>query len=276
MAPSWKWFERYVLDSKWRNDPVPVLLVLWGLFIFYGTLLPFEFSASGEQITQKLKGVWERPLSGSWADVYANVLFFLPWGFLLAIWMARRGAGFFVSVAIAMCTGAFLSCTVELLQLFAPSRSTSFVDLVTNSFGATVGALLGWPWARLVWPVASIRARQLIAARPLLTCALLTCVVLLGAGLSPFDFKPGLRDVKAALGAAQLVPFNLPPQARVRAAKPLNWAAELLTWVLAGGLFTLAARESRQSAARGSRLGPRGCFWAEFRNRARAARHSRT
>ena len=92
--------------------------------------------------------------------------------------------------------------------------------------------------------------RQLIGARPLLTCALLTCVVLLGAGLSPFHFKPGLRDVKAALGAAQLVPFNLPTQARVRAAKPLNWAAELLTWVLAGGLFTLAARESRQSAAR--------------------------
>ena len=138
----------------------------------------------------RLKGVWERPLRGSWADVYANVLFFLPWGFLLAIWMARRGAGFIVSVAIAMCTGAFLSCTVELLQLFAPSRSTSFVDLVTNSFGATVGALLGWPWARLVWPVASIRVRQLIGARPLLTCALLTCVVLLAQAFHRFISSP--------------------------------------------------------------------------------------
>jgi glycopeptide antibiotics resistance protein len=250
MALIWKWFERHLLHSKWQSDPVLVLLVLWGLFIFYGTLLPFEFSASGELITRKLKGVWERPLTGSWADVQANVLFFIPWGFLLALWMERRGFGFLASVAIAMCTGAFLSCTVELLQLFAPSRSTSFVDLVTNSFGATVGALLGWPWARLVWPVASIRLRQLIGARPLLTCALLTCAVLLGAGLSPFGFKPGVRDVKAALRAAQLVPFNLPPAARVRAAKPLNWAAEALTWVLAGGLIALAARESRQSTAR--------------------------
>jgi glycopeptide antibiotics resistance protein len=250
MALNWKWFERRVLYSKWRSDPVPVLLVLWGLFIFYGTLLPFEFSASGELISRKLKGVWERPLSGSWADVYANVLFFLPWGFLLAIWMARRGAGFIVCVVIAMCTGAFLSCTVELLQLFAPSRSTSFVDLVTNSFGATVGALLGWPSARLVWPVASIRLRQLIGARPLLACALLTCVALLGAGLSPFHFKPGVRDVKAAVKAARRIPFSLPPEGRVRTAKPLNWAAEMLTWVLAGGLFAMAARESRQSAAR--------------------------
>jgi glycopeptide antibiotics resistance protein len=250
MAPIWKSFERHLLHSKWRSDPVLVLLVLWVLFIFYGTLLPFEFSASGASLTRKLKGLWERPLRGSWADVQANVLFFIPWGFLLALWMARRGFGFIASVAIAMCTGAILSCTVELLQLFAPSRSTSFVDLVTNSFGATVGAFLGWPWARLVWPVVSIRLRQLIGARPLLTCALLICVVMLGAGLSPFHFKPGVRDVKAALKAAQLVPFNLPPEGRVRAAKPLNWTAELLTWVLAGGLFAMAARESRQSTAR--------------------------
>jgi glycopeptide antibiotics resistance protein len=251
MALSWKWFERYVLRSKWLKDPVPVLLVLWGLFIFYGTLLPFKFSASGDLIAQKLKLVWERPLRGSsWADVQANVLFFVPWGFLLAVWMARRGFGFIASVAIALCAGAFLSCTVELLQLFAPSRNTSFVDLVTNSFGATVGALFGWPWIRLVWPVASIRLRQLISARPLLTCAILTCVVLLSAGLSPFRFEPRMRDVREALRAAQLAPFKLPPEGPVRSAKPLNWAAELLTWTLAGGLFALAARESRESSAR--------------------------
>jgi glycopeptide antibiotics resistance protein len=249
MPPIWQWFERHVLHSKWRNDPVPALLVLWGLFVFYGTLLPFEFSASGELITRKLKGLWERPIRGSWADVQANVLFFMPWGFLLALWLARRGFGFIASVAIAMCTGAFLSCTVELLQLFAPSRHTSVVDLVTNSFGATVGALLGWPWIRLVWPVASIRLRQLISARPLLTCALVTCVVFFCAGLSPFRFKPGMRDVRHALRAAGLVPFKLPPEGRVRSAKPFNWAAELLTWTLAGGLLALAARESRQSFA---------------------------
>ena len=82
MALSWKWFERYVLDSKWRNDPVPVLLVLWGLFIFYGTLLPFEFSASGEQITQKLKGVWERPLERAHGPMCTRTCsFFFPGDF---------------------------------------------------------------------------------------------------------------------------------------------------------------------------------------------------
>src|SRR4051794_39573917 len=122
----WKWFERQVLHSKWRDDPVPVLILLWGLFIFYGTLLPFELSASGELIAQKIKRVWEAPLRGSsWPDVQANVLFFLPWGFLLALWRARRGAGFIASVAVATFSGALLSSAVELIQLFIANRSTS-------------------------------------------------------------------------------------------------------------------------------------------------------
>ena len=72
------------------------LLVLWGLFIVYGTMLPFDFSASTELIHSRLERLRERPLrglGGSWADVYSNVLFFMPWGFLLAIWRAGRGRG---------------------------------------------------------------------------------------------------------------------------------------------------------------------------------------
>src|SRR5262249_15200039 len=134
----WKWFERFVLQSRWRNDPFPALLLLWGLFILYGTLLPFEFSATSELIVDRIKRIWERPLRGSsWADVEANVLFFLPWGFLTALLLARRGAGFIASVAVALCSGACLSFAVEFLQLFVLTRNPSFVDLVTNTFGAT-------------------------------------------------------------------------------------------------------------------------------------------
>ena len=83
--------------------------------------------------------------------------------------LARRGMGIIVVVAVAMCTGAFLSGTVELAQLFAPRRVCSFIDLVTNSFGATVGAIIGWPWVRLVWPVLLVRLRHAIISRPLVT-----------------------------------------------------------------------------------------------------------
>ena len=51
-------------QSQWRPDPALVLLVLWGLFIVYATMLPFDFSASGELIQSRLRRLWERPLRG--------------------------------------------------------------------------------------------------------------------------------------------------------------------------------------------------------------------
>ncbi len=118
----WKRIEQRILQSKWLSDPVLWLLILWGLFIVYATLLPFNFSASRELVEQRLQRLRTAPLKGgSWADVYGNVLLFVPWGLLLAMALARRGMGFILAVAVAMCTGAFLSGTVELAQLFAPS-----------------------------------------------------------------------------------------------------------------------------------------------------------
>ena len=246
----WNSIEQRFLRSKWLSDPVLWLLLLWGLFIVYATLLPFNFSAPSDLIRRRIERIWARPLrGGSWQDVQGNVLLFMPWGFLLAIELARRGFGFILAMMVALCTGAFLSGSVEVVQLFAPSRTSSFIDLVTNSFGATVGALFGWPWIRLIWPVVSVRLRHWISAFPLGTCALLLGVVVLFAGLSPFDFRPKPHDVKAAWGAAQLIPFGRQAVEPVRSAKPLNWAAELLTWALGGGLFALAALESRLRGA---------------------------
>ena len=247
----WKRIEQRILKPKWLNDPVLWLLVLWGLFIVYATLLPFNFSAPSELVVQRLQRLWAAPLKGgSWADVYGNVLLFVPWGLLLAMALARRGAGFIVAIAVAMCTGAFLSGSVELAQLFAPRRACSFIDLVTNSFGATVGALIGWPWGRLVWPVLVVRLRHAIISRPLATCAFLTGSILLLSALSPFGFKPKPHDLKAAFEAVQWVPFRPPLTEPLRPTKPFYWAAELLTWTLAGSLFALAARESRVRGAR--------------------------
>ena len=74
---------------------------------------------------------------------------------------------------------------------------------------------------------------------------LVTCAIILFAGLSPFGLKPTPRALKAAVARAQILPFGRHVEGMVRSAKPLNWAAELLTWTLAGGLFALAVRELR-------------------------------
>jgi VanZ family protein len=217
--------------SRWRPSLAVVLLLLWVLFIIYATTLPFDFSASGALIKARLQGLAEHPLRGGrlLTDVVSNVLLFLPLGFLLAIWRADRGASFGATLVLAVLSGALLSGSVEFIQLFAPPRVSSVVDVVTNTFGSTVGAVTGWIWIDWFWPVLSVRIRQLLVVRPLTGCALAVGAGLVIAGLSPFG-----------------------PSLKGNASMPKPWlrASELLTWTLAGGLFATAARESGRSGNR--------------------------
>ncbi len=154
-------------------------------------------------------------------------------------------------MALAMVSGACLSGSVEFVQLFAPERSPSVVDLVTNTFGSVVGALVGWPLARWIWPVASVRIRQLLLSRPLAACALAATAGVMFAGLLPSYNKLGISGPMATLKTARLIPFGPSPGEPRRQRRPGLWCAELLGWTLVGGLLGLAARESGQHGAFG-------------------------
>jgi len=227
-----------------RTNLAVVLLLLWGLFIVYATMLPFDFSASGDVIQARLRGLWERPLSGSWGDVAPNVLLFMPWGFLLAVWLAGRGRRYVAALILALLSGALLSAAVEFVQLLAPSRVSSFVDVVTNTFGSCLGALIGWPWARWIWPVLSVRIRQLLVSRPTMGCAIATAAALVVASVFRLHVNLTPTELNAALKAARPISFGPLLWGPAPPPRPWSWAGELLVWVLAGGLFALAARES--------------------------------
>ena len=95
--------------SRWRPSLVAILLLLWVLFIIYGTTLPFDFSLPGELVEAKLQRLAEHPLRGGRAmdDVVSNVFLFMPFGFLLASWRADRGASFGTTLVLATVTGRF-------------------------------------------------------------------------------------------------------------------------------------------------------------------------
>jgi VanZ family protein len=92
------------------------------------TLLPFQFE-------------WPKTWRVSYAiepvDVVANVLMFVPLGFFYRFALnARRTSALHV-----LLLGAAASTAIELTQLFEVARSTSPVDVLTNAFGAWLGAL---------------------------------------------------------------------------------------------------------------------------------------
>src|SRR5690606_16100469 len=111
------------------------------------TLAPFRF---GGMDTSRIMLSFDE-----WFELIANVLLFLPLGFLLPL-IGRRGLS---TPLQAMVAGLALSTTIELLQLFEPARYTSPIDVLANGLGAATGA------AFQRWVAARLRVNALLVGR---------------------------------------------------------------------------------------------------------------
>lgn len=98
------------------------------------TLLPFQFDWPTR---------WRVMFTGGVVDIVANVLLFMPLGFLFQL--ARR-EGFRHSTLSVLWIGALLSMAIESAQLFERERYASVLDVTTNAAGAWLGA---WAFGRL-------------------------------------------------------------------------------------------------------------------------------
>ncbi len=80
-------------------------------------------------------------------DVYVNTLLFVPLGFGLAGSFAARGRGVGISAfAMVLVLVGGLSYVVEVAQFFLPKRFPSLFDVVANSAGGVLGALVFHVW----------------------------------------------------------------------------------------------------------------------------------
>ena len=127
--------------SAWPLSAAYVLLVVYAsLYPFTGwrnqELPPWEFLFAG----------WPKYWTGF--DVAANIVGYIPLGFLLALSFMRRGRVRYLAghpnigaVAVAVLAGSVLSFCMESLQNFLPSRVASNVDFGLNAAGTLIGAI---------------------------------------------------------------------------------------------------------------------------------------
>lgn len=116
------------------------LTIGFALFIVYASLSPFSgWREQGIDFIEVLK----LPLLRTYTafDAILNLLSYLPFGLLLGLtFRARLGAA--ASLLCACLLGMLLSASMEYLQMYLPMRTSSNLDLITNSSGTLLGALI--------------------------------------------------------------------------------------------------------------------------------------
>lgn len=111
-------------------------LIALVLIVFWPT--PVDQPAS-ELLTKVIAWMHAHGVPGflgySQIEFSANIVLFVPMGFIVSVWTRKAWLGLLV--------GAFASCLIELSQaLFLQARFASGLDILANSLGAGIGALV--------------------------------------------------------------------------------------------------------------------------------------
>ena len=145
---------------------MPTRLAYVGVLLL-ATLTPFGFDPAWADVAARLARALHPILVPSDAvDAVRNVALFAGWGM---VWMVTAPAtNVWVSFRTAIISGAGISLTVESLQLWSVLRRASVVDVVTNTAGSAVGALV---LLSLVLLIRSRRGTQSFVGIPALVFA---------------------------------------------------------------------------------------------------------
>jgi hypothetical protein len=119
------------------------LLLLSSAGILFLTLFPFRFALhmkSSEGMFPFFHGIMGK--NAGPLDIFLNVLLFMPFGFGLAENLREKAKSRAFTLAMGLGIGALFSYTVEVLQIYIPTRDSGWTDVITNSTGSVFGVLI--------------------------------------------------------------------------------------------------------------------------------------
>ena len=123
--------------------------LVYTAFVIYGSLVPLEFRVlPWDEAVARFGAIRFLTLGvGSRADLVANLILYLPLGFLLmgAITGNRRSTAMWgTGIALTGLVVAGLALSIEFVQQYFPPRTVSLNDLYAEWAGGALGMLL-WP-----------------------------------------------------------------------------------------------------------------------------------
>lgn len=112
-------------------------LVAYVVAVAAVVLLPVSYAGIVHRLDAWVReGLGITVFGSGWIEFAANIVMFLPLGFLLTLLFRHPWYGTILAVV--------LSAGVEVAQIVIPSRQASLRDVVSNGIGAALGAFLAW------------------------------------------------------------------------------------------------------------------------------------
>ncbi len=116
---------------------------LWMSGKSYSKVDPIPF----EDLRHLVKRVEHRPVSTRVlalivVPIIANVLLFMPWGFLMFITLYSVERPTVQTYVLTFLMGLTFACAIEAWQYFLPTRVADINDIIWNSVGTLAGAIL--------------------------------------------------------------------------------------------------------------------------------------
>jgi VanZ family protein len=220
--------------------------LLYTLFVAYGCLVPLEFRAVpwSEAWARYQPIVAFHPGRFFRTDFVANVLLFLPLGFL---WAAAARAGWRGTSAIGRSVEVWIGAVgfqalMEFLQIYTPRRSVSLWDVIAGGVGAAIGLAAWWIAGRRTtralqqWNL--IRGGEGVAGWLVVPYALF--LVLWNVLPADLTLGPAALHAKWVRGMILPIPFSALGHDPVAAAGGL--LSEALLWLPFAGLLVTSGR----------------------------------
>lgn len=183
---------------------IPVLTILYIIFIIYGSLIPFDFHPKSlTDSVQTFKNIPYLNLSmTSRADWIANILLYIPLTILLHYWFEKKIINYFIRSIIVLTGALFLAIGIEFIQLFFPPRTVSINDLMAEFIGSLTGITLWYIFHNKIRVIFSNLFSDKLSALTAFFNTYLIFYLLLS--FFPFDFIISINELNHKLSSQNI------------------------------------------------------------------------
>jgi glycopeptide antibiotics resistance protein len=195
---------------KFTKNPIGWIWIIYSLFVAYSSLIPFgpeSIPASFSEAAQRMIAYYEPDIHISKMDILANILFYIPFGFLTAGLAIQHRFKIPLSLGLGALLSAVLSLFLEVGQVYFSARTSSIIDLFLNTASGFMGAIAAAIYFPLFHQSTKETLVHLLHEKPILLITLILGGLIFLGGLVPLDVSIQVSDIKNSVKGIQWVPF---------------------------------------------------------------------